>query len=279
MSEAGQGPRLGPPLKPQFRPGLGAALFARLLWRDLRASPGRVLFFAACLALGVAAVVAVAGLSNALEQTIRSRAREILAADVAVAARRPLPEDLARRFQERGFESTSVREMASLVSSPGGKSQLVELKVVDGRYPFYGSLTLEPAGTLATLLDETSCAVGPELLARLRLARGDELKIGEARFRIAAVVVAEPDRMNFSLTLGPRVFVTGTGFARAELEKQGSSIRYTLLGKSEGGAKSARALAEEIRAEEPAATYLNIQTYEEAQPLLRDGIRRLANTR
>jgi putative ABC transport system permease protein len=256
------------------RKGLGFSLGARLLWREMRASPLRLVFFSACLALGVAAVVAVAGLSQALEETIRSRAREILAADVSVSARRPLPEDLELQFRTFDFELTRLREMATLVSSPEGRSQLVELKVVEGEYPFYGSLTLEPPAPLRELLAADACVVAPELLTRLRLARGDSIKIGEARFRIAAVVVAEPDRMNFSLTLGPRVFLSAAGFEQAHLEKQGSSIRYVALGKSPDGLGRAQALATTLRVAEPDSAYLNIQTYEEAQPLLRDGIRR-----
>lgn len=245
----------------------------RMLWRETRSSPGRVVFFAACLALGVAAVVTVAGLSTALEATMRSRAREILAADVSVSARRALPADIEAKFSGLGLQVTRLREMATLVAAPSGRSQLVELKVVDGEYPFYGELTLEPTGSLSARLGSESCAVAPELLARLGMQRGAALKIGAAEFTVDTVVVAEPDRMNFSLTLGPRVFLSGAGFERAELEKQGSSIRYIALGKAADGGRSARVLAEDLRKSEADAAYLNIQTYEDAQPVLRDGIK------
>ena len=245
-----------------------------MVWREMRSSRARLIFFSACLALGVAAVVAVAGLSTALEETIRSRARQILAADVSVSARRALPADVEERFATFGVALTRVREMASLVAAPGGRSQLVELKVVDGEYPFYGELTLDPPAALSERLSAETCAVAPELLKRLRIARGDELKIGSAQFRVDTLVIAEPDRLNFSLTLGPRVFLSRAGFERCELEKQGSSIRYVALGKSPAGKDQAHALAEDIRLHERDAPYLNIQTYEDAQPILRDGIRR-----
>ncbi|MEO6708750.1 MAG: ABC transporter permease, partial [Planctomycetota bacterium] len=208
------------------------ALGARMVWREVRSSRARLVFFAACLALGVAAVVTVAGLSTALEDTIRTRSREILAADISVSARRALPPDLEQRFASFDVAMTRVREMSSLVAAESGRSQLVELKVVDGEYPFYGTLTLDPPGTLAQRLGPETCAVAPELLKRLGLARGDNLKIGAALFRTETLVIAEPDRMNFSLTLGPRVFLSREGFERAGLEKQGSSIRYVALGKS-----------------------------------------------
>ena len=47
--------------------------YARALVRESRGSRGRLAFFIACLAVGVAAVVAVAGLSASLRDGIRRR--------------------------------------------------------------------------------------------------------------------------------------------------------------------------------------------------------------
>jgi len=249
------------------------AQLGRMLAREARSSWARLAFFCACLALGVAAVVAVAGLSAALQDTIRVRARELLAADLSVSSRRALPEELDAQFAASGVEMTRVREMATLVAAPSGASLLVELKVVDGEYPFYGTLTLDPPGTLRERLGPGNCAVAPELLTRLRLARGDQLKIGAEQFTIDSVIAAEPDRLNFSLTLGPRVFLSAAAFERADLQKQGSSIRHVALGKSRSGAE-ARALAKSLRERPELGLYLNVRTWEDAQPSLRESIKR-----
>ena len=52
--------------------------------RESRGSAGRLAFFAVCLSVGVAAVVAVAGLSQALDSGIQAQARQLLAADLAI---------------------------------------------------------------------------------------------------------------------------------------------------------------------------------------------------
>ena len=49
----------------------------------------RLAFFVACLSVGVAAVVAVAGLSSALDDGIQAQARQLLAADLAGLATVP----------------------------------------------------------------------------------------------------------------------------------------------------------------------------------------------
>jgi putative ABC transport system permease protein len=267
---------------------LGLTLFAR----EARGMRARLVFFALCLAAGVAAVVAVAGLTKSFREGIQGRARELLAADLIVSARRPLPEELDTLLTaERGAEVTRVRELATLVAaaqgggdphaapSTGGtpgRSQLVELKVVEGTYPFYGTLELAPARPLAELLAPNTVVVGEELLARLGLRRGDGLRVGSAEFQIVGEVVAEPDRLDFSLALGPRIFLSGEGFARAALEKQGSSIRYRALIRMppESRADATDRFATRLRRGLAGAEYLRIETYADAQPALRRGIQR-----
>ncbi len=123
------------------------AVYLRTMLRESRGSGGRLAFFVACLAVGVAAVVAVAGLSASLDDGLRSEARQLLAADLVIEGSRPLPPGID--FAKAGLVDVrriDIVEMVTVVLSPAGKSQLVELKVIDGDYPFYGKLALVPPG-------------------------------------------------------------------------------------------------------------------------------------
>ncbi len=262
--------------------------------RESRGSRGRLLFFTGCLAVGVAAVVGVGVLVGLLDEGVRRNARQLLAADMVVSARRPLPEELGEALaQEVGLERTDVRELATVVSSgpragagasdeagaETGKtrSRLTELKVVKGQYPFYGDLVLDPPGSLGAALDAESVVVAPELLAALQLSRGDELLVGGASFRIAASVVSEPDRMGFSLTLGPRVFMTAEGLERTALLGVGNRVRYKALLRAPGAATGLQLAALEGRLREalPDAGFLRFETFDEAQPTLRRALERV----
>jgi putative ABC transport system permease protein len=259
--------------------------FVRLLGRESRGARGRLVFFAACLAVGVAAVVAVASLSAGLDRGIRTEARQLLAADLRIGGHAPIPkavDDLIAAIP--GVERTDIREMASVVAAVRGgggpgRSQLVELKAVGGRYPFYGNLELQPSRTLDELLDPEGAVVGPELLTRLDLKPGDELRIGTATFRIRGTVLAEPDRMNVSFTLGPRVIVSMKGLERTGLEAFGSRIeRRVLLKLPESRTPAALdALAARLRAAVPATGRVEVETFRDARPELREGIRRAAS--
>jgi putative ABC transport system permease protein len=277
-----------------------ARSYLRFLRRESRGSRGRLAFFIACLAVGVAAVVAVAGIAAGLESGVRREARRLLAADLAVEGREPLPAALDRALAELArelggpVERADLRELVTVVAAPApkgpggappadgaaGRSQLVELKVVGGRYPFYGELALAPDRPLAELLDrpEGGAVAAPELLDRLGLEVGDRLRVGGIEVPVAGVVTAEPDRLGgaFGFTAGPRLFLGAGAFERTGLETVGSRIRYRALlrlpeGAGEAGAERA---AEAVRGVLPAGRGYGIETWDEAQPALRQGIAR-----
>ncbi len=63
----------------------------RQIAREARGARGRVIFFILCLAVGVGAVVAVAGFSASLRATLAREARQLLAADLRVRGQQPVP--------------------------------------------------------------------------------------------------------------------------------------------------------------------------------------------
>jgi putative ABC transport system permease protein len=262
---------------------LSLGFYFRTLARESRGSRGRLVFFVACLAVGVAAVVAVAGLSASLQDGIRREARQLLAADLSVRGTQPLPPaTLAAIAALPGSRRTDVKETVTVAAAPGkggqpGASQLVELKVVDGVYPFYGVLDLRPRRPLHELLTAETTVVASDLLAHLELKVGDALQIGGQPFRIAGIVLAEPDRVSVSFTLGPRVFLSGAGFARTHLEEQGSRVGYRALVRLPDGTSTAAldAAAERLKQGLPAGDGFRVETYRQAQPALRQNLSRI----
>ena len=251
-----------------------------MMLRESRGARGRMVFFAACLAVGVAAVVSVAGMSASLEDGIRSEARQLLAADLAVSGRQPAPDDLPERLARLGAAgSATLVETVTMAAAPGtpgapGRSQLVEVKAVEGGYPFYGELRLAPDRPLGELLGPGTAVVAPDLLARLGLGVGDRLLVGGEELRIAGTVLGEPDRVGVGLAMGPRVFVSLAALERAGLVRPGSRVEYrTLVRLPDGaGAGELAAAAAALREELPA---YRVETWREAQPSLRQGVRRV----
>jgi putative ABC transport system permease protein len=256
--------------------------------RESRGASGKILFFTSCLALGVAAIVVVAGLSNGIDRGLRRDARQLLAADLALRADKPIPAVVSQAVEalvakRPGAQATSLRELATVVSIPGtagapGPSALVQLKAVGDGYPFYGAVATTPALPLSGLLDPEGVLVAPELAEKLQLATGSVLKIGGKDFVVRGRILSEPDKVNVSFSLGPRVMLSLPGFARTGLEAFGSRVDRVILVKLGNGTGTADAesAAKVLRAAIPETSGVRLQTYVDAQPALRDGLKRVS---
>lgn len=261
-------------------------VFLNHLRREARGERGKSVFFVACLAIGVAAVVAVAGFCEGLDRGIRGEARKLLAADLAVQGRQPLPDDIAALIDAvPGSRRTTIREMLTLVATNARSSDgtadrvgslLVELKSIDGEYPFYGELKLSSDRPLAELLAADGVVAAPEVLSRLGLSHDDTLKVGGQRFQINATVEREGDRIAGAFSMGPRLFISADGLDRAGLEQFGSRILYrTLIRLPNGDEQAVEEMARRIKDQLPGDGRYRVETYREAQPALRQGLDRM----
>ncbi len=258
------------------------ASLLRQIAREARGARGRVIFFVLCLAVGVGAVVAVAGFSSSLRATLARESRQLLAADLRMRGAKPVPPAVdALLAADATLRSTRLTEMVTVVAAPRttagvGRSQLVELKAVDGDFPFYGKLTLSPERPLAELLGDGGAVAAPELLSRLGLRIGDRIAIGGKLFTLRGLVLAEPDRLGNAFALGPRLFLSGESLRSTGLIALGSRVGYRLLVKLPEGAPAAAvdALAAKLRAALADPAFYRIETAAEGQPELSRGIDR-----
>ena len=173
----------------------------------------------------------------------------------------------------RGIERTEVSDTVSMVSSPGDPVPLlVSLKAVDPQqYPFYGTVVLEPAGDLRQVLTDATVVVADDLLIRLHTQVGASLKIGDSTFRIAAILVREPDRMSSGMGLGPRVMMTQSALEKSGLLQQGSRSgeRFLFkLSRNSGSIATVRARLEQVLPD------AQVTDFRESNPALTDGLKR-----
>lgn len=168
-----------------------------LAWRDLRASGRRLWIFVACLVLGVSLVAAGGGLYRQVADALRHDARLLFGGDVEVESPTPLPADALAWMQARGTVSRVI-ELRTMLRTEAGRAQLIELMSADGAYPLYGTVALQPAGTLAEALTQRDgqwgAAIDASLATRLGLQPGDRITIGDLPLTVRALIVRQPDR-------------------------------------------------------------------------------------
>ena len=258
------------------KPSLSWNSAAKIAWRELQASQAKFLFVILSVAIGVAALTGVRGFSDSFEHTLLGEARTIMAADLSARMfRQPTTdeEQSLNAMATHGIDRTEVTDTVSMVSSPGDPVPLlVSLKAVDpAHYPYYGAVQLQPAGNLAQVLTDGTVVVADDLLIRLHTQVGASLKIGNTAFRIAAVLVHEPDRMSSGMGLGPRVMMTQAGLEKSGLLQQGSRSGERFLFKlspAGGDITAARSRLEQVLPD------AQVTDFRESNPALTDGLKR-----
>lgn len=247
---------------------MSVAQFWRMLRRELR--DARALPFIAALAVGVAAVVLVAGLGDSVSRAIRMEARPLLGADVAVRAYTPLPPAVAQvhgTFPDAHRLDTT--DLFSMVAAPAGadgapgRSLIAEVKAVEAGWPWYGAPRFDPDRPLEDLLADDGVVVDPALLDRLGVSVGGSLRLGSSSFVVRGQILAEPSRMPSGLVSGPRVLVSQAGLRQAGLGETGARITRRALFRLPDPDR-AEAFAEALRAE--LGNMATVETWADAQP-------------
>jgi putative ABC transport system permease protein len=258
------------------KPSLTWGSAAKIAWRELQASRAKFLFVIVSVAIGVAALTGVRGFSDSFQKTLLGEARTIMAADLSARMFRQPTEQEEQQLKvmaSNGIQRTQITDTVSMVSSPGDPVPLlVSLKAVDPqRYPFYGAAELQPAGDLRQVLTDSTVVVAEDLLIRLHTQVGASLKIGDSTFRIAAILVHEPDRMSSGMGLGPRVMMTQAALEKSGLLQQGSRSGERFLFKlspGNGNIAKVRARLEQVLPD------AQVTDFRESNPALTDGLKR-----
>ncbi len=209
----------------------GFPLATRFALRELRGGLKGFYIFIACIALGVAAIAGVTSLSRSLTDGIAAEGQSILGGDLSfsIVHRQAGAEEQAW-LGDLGTVS-EIATMRAMARRPEtGDQALVELKAVDEIYPLYGEMELQDGGTLSDALSFKNgfwgAVADPSLLARLNIAPGDTLEIGEARVRISDAIVTEPDKLSGGMEFGPRLMLSHEAMPDTGLIQPGSLVRW-----------------------------------------------------
>ena len=188
--------------------------------------------FIACIALGVAAIAGVNSVSRAFAESISVEGRVILGGDVAftLAHREATPEEL-QFFGSKGGVGKIATMRAMARRADENAQALVELKAVDAAYPHGGSLLVEGRSEDAAVLllpqdGRHGALVAPELLDRLGVGLGEEIRLGTETLQIRGAIRTEPDRLSAGIGFGPRLIVSLDALRASGLVRPGSLINW-----------------------------------------------------
>lgn len=200
----------------------------KMAWRDTRASRRRLLLFSLAIVLGVAALVAVGSVRDNLRAAIEQQTKSLLGADLTVNSRTEFPEEPARYLATLGEDRAREIAFNSMLIVPrdGGPTRLVQVRAIEGAFPFYGDFDTQPAGARAALAGGMNAVLEESLMVQFGLRPGDKVRLGSAEYTVAGGLRAIPGEATAVTQMAPRVFVPLATVGGTGLLQPGSLSRH-----------------------------------------------------
>ena len=232
----------------------------KLARRELRGGTRGLRIVLACLALGVASIAAVGSLRAAIQAGLQADGARLLGGDFEIrGGYQAVPPEPIAWAVARGAVPSAILLTRAMLVAPSSERMLVDLKWVDGAYPLFGTLRLEHGR-----LERGSVAVEPAVMERLGLAIGDEVRLGEARLRLAASIAEEPDKVASPTIFGPRAMINLADLPATQLAQPGSLINNEVRFRLPEGV-NAEGFVRELRAAFPDAVW-RLRMASQAEP-------------
>ncbi len=207
----------------------------RMTRRDWRA--GELRFLLIALIVAVASLSAVGFFVDRMRAGMTRDAHQLLGADLLISADQRISPNWRNEAERRQLTLADTVVFPSMAIAGEGdatRSQLASLKAVSSGYPLRGHLVVSDRLGAADVTTRQIPAAGTvwldsNMLSALNLAVGDPLKLGDCTFKIAKVLVVEPDRGSGFINFAPRVMLSMPDLASTNLIQDGSRVTYRLL--------------------------------------------------
>ncbi len=197
-----------------------------MAWRDSRKSKSRLLLFISSIILGIAALVAINSFGENLKDDINGQAKELLGADVELAANKP---DYQYDFIDSlDYEVSYENSFASMIFFPKNQeSRLVDVRALEGEFPYYGEMESYPESAARGFRKGGPKAlVDKSIMIQYNVDIGDSVRIGQQTFVIEGQLISSPSQSIATALIAPAVYIPMDYLDDTKLIQKGSRVYY-----------------------------------------------------
>lgn len=200
----------------------------KMAWRDSRRSRSRLFLFISSIILGIAALVAIYSFSDNLNRDITIQAAGLTGADLIISDNQQPSAATVTYLSKLGDARSSEKSFASMVLfTRNGASRLVQVRALEGGFPYYGEIETSPASAARTFKTGNCALVDKTLILQYGAANGDSIKLGTETFAIAGTLNGAPGQTGFASAIAPIIYIPLATLEKTGLLQKGSRINYT----------------------------------------------------
>lgn len=199
----------------------------KMAWRDGKASSRKLMSFMASIVLGIAAVVSIQSFGENLKDNIDLQSKALMGADYTIDSDSPPNERVQQIMDSLGGADASEINFSSMAAFPkNGATKLVQVRGIEGNFPFYGELETTPRTAAAAFRTDNAALVDATVMAQLGIEPGDSIKLGAVTLPIAGGLKSVPGSSAVFSSVAPPVIIPHKFIGETGLVQRGSRIDY-----------------------------------------------------
>lgn len=243
----------------------------RMARRDSRTQRGRLAIFSLAMVSGIAALVAIHSLKASVQTGIATQAKALLGSDLQISSRQAFTAEAEAQFAGKAQRVSRETSFSSMLYFPtADAARLVQVRGLDGDYPFFGKVETTPADAWARLRTESGILLEPALLDQFQAKVGDNVKLGSIELPILGVVNKPAPRSSRFSGFAPEAYVRLADLGRTGLLGT-TSLAFHHLHLELPAGTDAQKMKNELRAANPDAPW-RYETPEDRRENLGDAL-------
>jgi putative ABC transport system permease protein len=189
----------------------------RMAWRDSRSQRKRLAIFSLSIVAGITALVAIHSLKASLQNAIEKEAKALLGSDLQISSRQAISDEAVAEVATKATRISRETSFSSMLYFPTADgARLVQVRGVEGDYPFYGKVETSPRHAWTRLRNESGILLESAMLDQFSAKIGDKVKLGSIELPILGTVIKPPPRSSRFSGFAPEAYVR-----YADLERTG----------------------------------------------------------
>lgn len=189
----------------------------RMAWRDSRAQRIRLVVFSLAIVFGIAALVAIHSLKASVQRGIEDQAKSLLGSDLQISSRESISDRDIAKLTELARDISRETSFPTMLRFSNGGTRMVQIRGIEGAYPFYGKVETRPTDAWSKLPGESGILLEPALLDQFQAKIGDAVEFGNLSLRILGVVEKPAPRASRFSAFAPEAYVRFLDISRSGL--------------------------------------------------------------
>ncbi|MFO8147232.1 MAG: ABC transporter permease, partial [Bacteroidota bacterium] len=199
----------------------------KMAWRDGKASSRKLILFMASIVLGIAAVVSIQSFGENLKENISLQSKSLMGADFRIDSNNPPNERVLEIMDSLGGADAREISFTSMAAFPKTDvTKLVQVRGIEGGFPFYGELETEPETAAGSYQEQNSALVDATVMLQLGIQPGDSIKIGTITLPVAGSLKSVPGSTAIFSSVAPPVLIPYRLISETGLVQTGSRVGY-----------------------------------------------------